>query len=128
MSPESFGAQWQNTTQQGRAHWEGTVKKLAMIKFARTSALIPMATLVALFILPIPTAVSAAYCAKHFYACNINADGSLDPNHPGCCLGVPGFQRACSPGFYACRYNAGGYRDAAHPGCCLNVPGIPHVR
>jgi len=70
MSPESFGAQWQNTTQQGRAHWEGTVKKLAMIKFARTSALIPMATLVALFILPIPTAVSAAFAAARASSAN----------------------------------------------------------
>ena len=67
-------------------------------------------------------------CARGYYACNINADGSLDPNNPGCCLHVPGFQRACSPGFYACKYNAFGSADPAHPGCCLHVPGIPHVR
>jgi hypothetical protein len=103
------------------------MKRLAMIKFARTWALIPMATLAAAFILPIPTAVSATYCAKHFYACNINADGSLDRAHPGCCLHVPGIQHACSPGFYACRLNAGGSLDASHPGCCLNVPGVPHA-
>ena len=75
------------------------------------------------------TVASAQYrCTRGFYACNINADGSLDPDHPGCCLFVPGIQRACSPGFYSCRYNAGGYQDAQHPGCCLHVPGIPHVR
>ncbi len=67
-------------------------------------------------------------CARGYYACNINADGSLDPNNPGCCLHVPGFQRACSPGFYACKYNAFGSADPAHPGCCLHVPGVPHVR
>lgn len=73
-------------------------------------------------------AVAQSYCARGYYACNINADGSLDPNNPGCCLHVPGIQHACSPGFYACRYNAFGIADPGHPGCCLHVQGIPHVR
>jgi hypothetical protein len=94
----------------------------ALLGFALT------ASFLAAFIFTIPSAAAQYRCARGFYACNINADGSLDPNHPGCCLAVPGFQRACSPGFYACRYNAGGNRDPAHPGCCLNVPGVPHVR
>jgi hypothetical protein len=67
-------------------------------------------------------------CARGYYACNINADGTLDPEHPGCCLYVPGVQRACSPGFYSCRYNATGFYDPDHPGCCLHVPGVPHVK
>jgi hypothetical protein len=32
------------------------------------------------------SAAVAASCAKGFYACNINADGSLDRQHPGCCV------------------------------------------
>jgi hypothetical protein len=94
-------------------------------KFAEPWGAILTATLAAAFIFATPAA--AAYCAKHFYACNINADGSLDPEHPGCCLHVPGFQHACSPGFYACQLNAGGSLDRAHPGCCLHVPGVPHA-
>ncbi len=75
-------------------------------------------------------AAAVGFCARGFYACNINADGSLDRNHPGCCLDATaiGFARACGPGFYSCRFNDGGSRDPAHPGCCLNVPGFPHVR
>jgi hypothetical protein len=76
-----------------------------------------------------PAAVAAS-CAKGFYACNINADGSLDRKHPGCCVDASaiGIRRACGPGFYSCRYNDDGSKDAAHPGCCLHVPGIPHVK
>ena len=77
----------------------------------------------------VPAAVAAS-CAKGFYACNINADGSLDRQHPGCCVDASGIgiRRACGPGFYSCRFNDDGSKDAAHPGCCVHVPGIPHVR
>ena len=107
-------------------HSEGVMKRLAAMKFAGTWASVLAATFAAAFILAIPAAVAATYCAKHYYACNINADGSLDRLHPGCCLHVPGIQHACSPGYYACQLNAGGLLDRAHPGCCLNVPGVPH--
>jgi hypothetical protein len=72
----------------------------------------------------------AASCRRGYYACNINADGSLDRQNPGCCIDASGvgIRRACGPGFYSCRYNDDGSKDAAHPGCCLNVPGVPHVR
>jgi hypothetical protein len=33
-------------------------------------------------------------CSPGFYACRLNAGGSLDRAHPGCCLHVPGFQHA----------------------------------
>jgi hypothetical protein len=102
------------------------MKRLTVIKFAEPWGSILTATLAASFVFATPAA-AAPYCAKHFYACNINADGSLDPAHPGCCLHVPGFQHACSPGFYACQLNAGGSLDPAHPGCCLHVPGVPHA-
>jgi hypothetical protein len=103
------------------------MKPFVVAKFALTWALIFTAALAAALIFPIPAAVAASFCPKHFYACNINADGSLDRAHPGCCLHVPGIQHACSPGFYACQLNAGGALDRAHPGCCLNVPGVPHA-
>jgi len=77
------------------------------------------------FVIP---AAAQNQCARGYYACNINADGSLDRNNPGCCLHVTGFQHACSPGFYACRFNASGSADHRHPGCCLDVEGYPHVR
>ena len=95
-------------------------------RYARLGLVLAPGLAAAVLFTTLPAA--AQYCARGFYACNINADGSLDPDHPGCCLHVPGFQHACSPGFYACRYNAFGRADPGHPGCCLDVQGIPHVR
>jgi hypothetical protein len=83
----------------------------------------------AAFVFTVPAA-EAAICAKGFYACNINADGSLDRKHPGCCLDASGIRirRACDPGFYSCKFNDRGDKDPKHPGCCLDVPGIKHVQ
>jgi len=114
---------------------EGSMKSIAAL--ARTDVFGQIKMLLVASVLAVsaasfagvPAAVAAS-CAKGFYACNINADGSLDRQHPGCCVDASGIgiRRACGPGFYSCRFNDDGSKDAAHPGCCVHVPGIPHVR